>query len=115
VFTVTVKKRSTSIPAGGLETGAPEIGTPDMTERRIVIREFPKNAAERDCYRYLIEQMHAAAHYPSRTRADFQKTCRRKFRITVESFNYIWREAIAVTGARWDQPGRRPRQNNRLG
>jgi hypothetical protein len=105
-----MKKRSTSISAAALETGAPEIGAPDMTERRSIIREFPKNAAERDCYRYLIEQMHAAPHCPSRTRADLAKTCRKRFRVTVESFNYIWREAIAVTGARWDQPGRRPRQ-----
>jgi hypothetical protein len=101
-------KPPTSLFAVSFEAGAPEIGTPDLTEFRILIRPFPKDAAERNCYRYLLEEMQAT-NRPRRTRVEFEKTCRQRFRVTVESFDYIWREAIKVTGARWDQPGRRPR------
>ena len=97
------------LTAVSLETGAPEIGTPDLTELRTLIRPFPRDAGERDCYRFLLEQMQATPDRPSRTKAEFEKTCRRRFHVTVESFEYCWREAIQVTGARWNQPGRRPR------
>ena len=102
-------KPSISLSAVSLETGAPEFGTPDLTELRNLIRPFPKDAGERDCYRYLLEQMQATPDRPRGTKAEFEKTCRRRFHVTVESFEYCWREANKVTGARWDQPGRRPR------
>jgi hypothetical protein len=100
----------TPVSAISLETDPPEIAAPDLTEFRIVKRSFPKDPAERDCYRFLLGEMQAAPDHPRRTRVEIEDTCRRKFSVTVESFHYIWREAIKVTGARWDQPGRRPRK-----
>ena len=91
-----------------LKTGAPELGTADLTELRTLIRPFPKDAGERDCYQYLLEQMQSTPDRPRGTKAEFKKTCRRRFHVTVDSFDYCWREAIKVAGARWDQPGRRP-------
>jgi hypothetical protein len=102
-------KSPASLFAVSLETGRPEHGTPDLTELRKLTRPFPKNAAERDCYRYLLEQMQATPNRPPRTRDEFESACRQQFQVTVESFDYCWREAIKVTRARWDQPGRRPR------
>jgi hypothetical protein len=93
-----------------LKAGAPVLGTPDLTENRIVLRPFPKDAGERDCYRYLLEQMQAPPDLPRRTKDEVEGTCRERFHVTVDSFNYCWREAIKVTGAPWDQPGRPPRQ-----
>ena len=92
-----------------LETGPPELGTPDFTEIRNVPRPFPKDAGERDCYRYLLEEMRATPDCRPRRKAEFEKICRDRFRVTVDSFEYCWREAIKVSGARWDQPGRPPR------
>jgi hypothetical protein len=66
-------KPSISLSAVSLETGAPEFGAPDLTEHRTFIRSFPKDAAERDCYRYLLEQMQATPERPrdeSRTQED---------------------------------------------
>jgi hypothetical protein len=102
-------KPSISLSAVSVETGKPELGTPDLTELRTVTRPFPKDAGERRCYQYLLEQMQATPDRPHGMKAEFKKTCRRRFHITVDSFEYCWREAIKVTGARWDQPGRRPR------
>ena len=102
-------KSSIFLSAVSLETGAPELGTPDFTELRILTRPFPKDAGERDCYRYLVEQMQASPNRPRGTKAELKKTCRARFHVTVESFQYCWSEAIKVTCARWDQPGRRPR------
>jgi hypothetical protein len=93
----------------GLATDAPELGTPDLTELRTLIRPFPKNAGERGCYQYLLAQMQATPDRPPVTKAGFKKNCQRRFHVTLESFEYCWREAIKVTGARWDRPGRRPR------
>jgi len=101
-----VNQCSTSLFATSLETSQPECGTPDLTELRTVVRRFPKNAAERDCYRYLLEQMQATPDRPSSTKTQLERTCRQRFRVTVESFDYCWREGIKVTRARWDQPGR---------
>jgi hypothetical protein len=92
-----------------LETGRPVFGAPDLTELRTEIRPFPKNAGERDCYRYLLEQMQATPGHPRATKGEFEKTCRRRFDVRLGSFEYCWREAIKASGARWDQPGRRPR------
>ena len=92
-----------------LGTGGPEIGVPDPTELRIDIRPFPKDAAERDCYRYLLEQMQTTPGHPRATKDEFEKSCRRRFHVTVDSFERSWREAVKASGARWDQPGRRPR------
>jgi hypothetical protein len=102
-------KPSISLSAVSLETGGPEFGAPDLTELRTVIRPFPKDAAERDCYRYLLEPMQATPGHPRTTKGEFEKTCRRRFHVTLDSFEYCWREAIKASGARWDQPGRRPR------
>jgi hypothetical protein len=102
-------KPSISPSAKSLETGGPELGAPDLTERRTVVRPFPKDAAERDCYRYLLEQMQATPDRPRGTKAEFEKTCRQRFHVTVFTFENCWREAIEAIGARWDQPGRRPR------
>ena len=98
-----------SLSAASLATGAPELGTADLTELRILTRPFPKDAGERRCYRYLLEQMQASPDRPRGTKTEFEETCRSRFHVTVESFDYCWREAIKVTCARWDQPGRRPR------
>jgi hypothetical protein len=97
-------------PPISLETGAPELGTPDFTEIRNVPRPFPKNAAERQCYRYLLGQMQATPDRAPRTKAEFDKICRGRFHVMAGSFDYCWPEAIKVSGARWDQPGRPPRQ-----
>jgi hypothetical protein len=93
----------------GLETEGPQIAAADLSEFRIVKWQFPKDAAERGCYCFLLVQMQATPDRPLRTRAEFEKTCRQRFRVTVESFGYVWREAIRATGASWDKPGRRPR------
>jgi len=51
------KKPSISLATAGLETAAPAVSTPDLTEHRTRIRRFPKDAGERECYQYLLEQM----------------------------------------------------------
>lgn len=106
-----VTKPSISLSAVSLETGAAEFGTVDFTEIRNVPRPFPNDAAERDCYRYLLKHMQATPDRPpnNKTRDEFEKTCRLLFHVTVPSFEYCWREANKVIGARWNQPGRRPR------
>jgi hypothetical protein len=100
------KKPPISLSSRSLETGVPEVGTADFTEIRNVPRPFPESAAERACYKYLLGQMQATPDRPYGTKAEFEKTCRRRFHVTKGSFEYCWREAIKVTGARWDQPGR---------
>ena len=105
-------KRPISLSTVSLETGAPELGTADFTEVRKVPRPFPKDAGERDCYRYLLGQMQATPDHPRGTKAEFENTCRRRFHVTAGSFDYCWREAIKVSGARWDQPGRPPRKKS---
>jgi hypothetical protein len=100
---------SISLSAVSLETGAPELAMSDLTEFRTFIRPFPKDEAERDCYQYLLEQMRATPDRPLGPKVDFENSCRRQFRVTVDSFQYCWRQAIELTGACWDQPGRRPR------
>jgi len=97
-------KPSIGLSAVSLETGAPKLDTPDPTERRSLIRPFPKDAGERGCYQYLLAQMQASPDHSRGTKAEFEKTCRRRYHVTVDSFDYCWREAIKVTGARWDQP-----------
>jgi hypothetical protein len=98
-----------SLFAVSLEPSASEACRPDLTEFRIVVRPFPKTTQERKCYQYLLAQMQAMPNCPQHTKAEFEKTCRARFRVTVDSFNYCWREAIKVSGADWDQPGRRSR------
>ena len=101
-----------SLFAVNLETGRPELGTPDLTElRNVEVRPFPKDARERRCYRYLLREMQAGRNRPRRTKAKVKKICRSRFYVTVESFEYCWREAIDVSGADWNRPGRRPREN----
>jgi hypothetical protein len=102
-------KPSISLSAVSLETRGPGFGAPDLTELRTVVTPFPKNAGERDCYRYLLEQMQSTGGHPRATKGEFEKTCRRRFRVTRSSFESCWREAIRASGASWDQPGRRPR------
>jgi hypothetical protein len=102
-------KHSISPSAVSLETGGPVFGAPDLTELRPEIRPFPKDTGERDCYRHLLAQMQATPDRPPAKKADFKETCRQRFHVTVDSFEYCWREAIKTSGARWDQPGRRPR------
>ena len=89
--------------------GSPEIGAPDLTEIRIVRRPFPKDECERACYGFLLIEMQATPHHPRGTKSEFEKACRRRFHVKVDSFDYCWREAIKVSGALWDKPGRRPR------
>jgi hypothetical protein len=100
---------SISLFAVSLETGTPEFGTVDFAEDRIVLRRFPKNAAERDTYLYLLRQVQDTPDGPRPTKDEIKDTCRRRFRVTVDSFQYCWREMNKVTGAGWDLPGRRPR------
>jgi hypothetical protein len=94
-----------------LETGAADLCAADFAEIRNVPRTFPKDAAERDCYRYLLGEMQATPDRPHGTKTEIENYCRERFRVTVDSFQYCWREAITVTGARWDQPGRPPGRN----
>jgi uncharacterized short protein YbdD (DUF466 family) len=49
---------------------------------RNVPRPFPKDAGERDCYRYLLKQMQATPDRPLETKAEFDEICRRRFRVT---------------------------------
>jgi hypothetical protein len=104
------KKPPISLSPRSLEPGPPELGTPDFTEIRNVPRPFPENAAERACYQYLLQQMQAAPDGPHRRKDEFEEICRRRFHVTVDSFDYCWREANKVTNAGWDQPGRPSRQ-----
>jgi hypothetical protein len=104
-----VPKPPIAISGASLETDPPEIAQAELTEFRIVKHPFPKDRPERDCYGYLLKEMQATPDRSSRKKIEFQKYCRRHFKVTVESFENAWREAIKVTGARWDQPGRRPR------
>jgi hypothetical protein len=97
-----------SLFAVSLEPSAFEACGPDLTEFCIVVRPFPKTTQERNCYQYLLAEMQAMPNCPQGTRAGFKKTCRSRFRVTVDSFNYCWREAIKASGADWDEPGRRP-------
>jgi hypothetical protein len=97
-----------SLSAVDLAAGAPEVGRADLTELRLITRPFPKDEGERRCYGYLVEQMRATPNH-TRMKLEFERYCRRRFRVGVDSFGYCWREAIRVTGARWSQPGRRPR------
>src|SRR5271156_907504 len=87
--------------AVSLETGGPEFGAPDLTELRTVIRPFPKDARERNCYQHLLEQMQATPGHPRATKGEFKKICRRRFQVTHGSFEDCWREAIKASGARW--------------
>jgi hypothetical protein len=103
-------KKPPELAPRSLETGAPELGAPDFTEIRNVPRPFPENAAERACYQYLQEQMRAAPDGPHRRKDEFEEFCRRQFHVTVDSFDYCWREANKVTNAGWDQPGRPSRE-----
>ena len=105
---MTSKKPSIPLSAVSSATGTPEFGPSDLTEFRTLIRPFPKDVGERDCYQYLLEQMRASPDRPRGKKAEFEKVCQRRFRVNVGSFEYCWREAIKVTGACWDQPGRRP-------
>lgn len=90
------------------ETGAPDLCVADFAEVRNVPRSFPKDSAERDCYRYLLGEMQAKPDRAPGTKTEIENYCRERFRVRVDSFQYCWREAIMVTGARWDQPGRPP-------
>ena len=97
-----------SLSAVSLETGAPELAMSDLTEFRTFIRPFPKDEAERDCYQYLLEQMRATPDRPLGRKVELENSCRQRFRVSVATFEYCWREAIKATGANWDQRGRRP-------
>jgi hypothetical protein len=99
-------KRSVDLFPVNLEPGSPEFFTADFTEVRNVPRPFPKDAGERDCYRYLLVKMQASLDRPHGAKTEIKNHCRGHFHVTVESFEYCWREAIKATGARWDQPGR---------
>src|SRR5262245_56734611 len=66
------KKPSVSPSAQSLETGAPELGMAEFTELRKVQRPFPKDAGERDCYRYLLDQMQGTSDRPHRRKAEFE-------------------------------------------
>jgi hypothetical protein len=99
-------KSSISLSAVSSETGSPDFATPDLTEIRLTQRPFPKDPGERACYRYLLEQMRTAPDRPPQRKAEYETFCRHRFRVTVDSFDYCWREAIKASGARWDQPGR---------
>jgi hypothetical protein len=86
---------------------APKIGTPDLT--RFDLTPFPKNEAQRACYNYLHALMLATPDRPPCKKDDLEKACRKKFKVTVESFETAWREAIKATGSRWNRRGRRRR------
>jgi hypothetical protein len=75
-----------ALHAASFGAGKPRFSAPDLTERRIVIVEFPKDAGERDCYRFLVEQMRASADVPRERKMEFKRTCRTRFRVTVASF-----------------------------
>src|SRR3954447_10190660 len=98
-----------SLSGVSVEVSAPKLGMPDFTEMRSVPRPFPKDAGERNCYRYLLEQMQATPNRPHGRKAEFEEICRPRCGVTAHSFDYCWREAIKVSGARWDQPGRPPK------
>ena len=110
VFTIANMERANySIASVSLETPRPEIDAPDFAERRIYARLFPKDAAERDCYHHLLSLMRTSPNRQVSTEAELKAACRRQFGVTVESFRYTWAEAIKVSGANWDKPGRRSR------
>ena len=98
-------KPSISLSAVSLEVGRPQFGKPDLTELRILIRTFPKDAGERGCFRYLLERMQATPDRHRGTKAELEKRSRRRFHVTAGTFDYCWREAIKATGALGIAPG----------
>ena len=80
-------KPSISLSAVSSETGVPKFGTVDFTEIHTIPRPFPKDAKERRCYQYLLQQMQAAPDRPRATKPELKEFCRRWFRVTVESFS----------------------------
>jgi hypothetical protein len=100
-----------SISALSLATMRPEFGVADFAETRREPRTFPKDKAERETYQYLLRLMQASPYHQRFTKAELEKDCRWQFGVTVESFEkYCWPEAIKISGACWDRPGRRPRR-----
>jgi hypothetical protein len=96
-----------TISALSLKMMAPEIGMPDLAERRVYTRLFPKDAAERACYLYLLALMRASPDYQQPTKKQLEHYCRGQFSVPVESFEDCWRTAIEASGACWNKPGRR--------
>jgi hypothetical protein len=90
-------------------SGAPSLDAADLTEERFIRRPFPKDARERGCYGYLLGRMQSSPDIPLARKDDLKRICREQFRISRDSFDYCWREAVEASGACWDQPGRRRR------
>jgi hypothetical protein len=110
VFNAKMEATNHSMSAVSLEMTPPELGVPDFAEHRRFIRTFPKDRAERDCLRYLVDVMKASPEEQTAKKADLERFCRQQFRITAGSFDdYCWPEAIKASGANWDRSGRRPR------
>jgi hypothetical protein len=91
-------------------TSAHELGTADFTELCKVRRPFPKDAGGTRLLSLSGGANAGHAGSAHRRKAEFEEFCRRRFHVTVDSFDYCWREANKVTGVRWDQPGRPSRQ-----
>jgi hypothetical protein len=98
------------LSASDLKGVPPELDFADLAEFRVVMRPFPRDRAERECYRHLLERMRASPDRPPGSKPSFEKYCRARFRNTKDSFEYCWREAIKVSGASWALPGRPPRR-----
>ena len=65
-----------------LQTGAPELGAADLAEHRILVRTFPRDAQERNCYQYLLHEMQASPIHSPSMKADFEDRCRARFHVT---------------------------------
>jgi hypothetical protein len=95
--------------AGSLQGAAPVIDGTDLTRHWSLMRSFPSGPAQRRCYTYLCRKMLATPDRPGGTRKEFERLCRKRFGVTVESFAECWSDANKATGAGWNLPGRRRR------
>jgi hypothetical protein len=97
------------LTASLLKIPAAEIKVAEFAEVRCVLRRFPKDKAERDCYQHLLRVMRDSPDHQKSTKADLKAECRRLYGVTVENFQYCWVEAIRISGANWSRSGRRSR------
>ena len=71
------------------------------------LKLFPIDEGVRGSVHYMVGQMEASREELTITKAELKKICRQQFGITASSFDdYYWPQAIRLSGANWDQPGR---------
>jgi hypothetical protein len=76
-------------------------------------RSLPNRGGQSDSLRRRPVSLLARSHRTRPTRPMRDQSHRSEWPASaaIGSFEYCWREAIKASGARWDQPGRRPAKN----